>query len=130
MNIDTDKKPESVPCRRCGRMVRPEKSGKGGKWIMPPLKLCPNCTEIKTSNYNSISILQAPKVESFNELRSYLPFYIIDKTENKLVKECKTLDETSYIFNDYKIQRPNSDVFVLDLQSREFTKHFVDNNSS
>jgi hypothetical protein len=122
-----NEKPNALPCRRCGRMVRSEKDGRGGKWRIPPLKLCPNCTEIKTGNYARIKILKAPKVQSFKELRSYLPFYIIDKIENKLIKECKKLDEISYLFHDYKIQRPTSDVFVLDTQSRNFTNYFIDN---
>ena len=66
-------------------------------------------------------------LEEYKELRSYLPFYIIDKIENKLIKECKKLDEISYLFHDYKIQRPTSDVFVLDTQSRNFTNYFIDN---
>jgi hypothetical protein len=69
-----NEKPNALPCRRCGRMVRSEKDGRGGKWRIPPLKLCPNCTD-----------------------------------------------------HDYKIQRPTSDVFVLDTQSRNFTNYFIDN---
>jgi hypothetical protein len=121
----TTERPPYKECEVCERkMVAPEK-GPGGRWTVPPKKVCNNCTSFLNKVFKYMNANRRILIKTKKEEVAVFPLLIINIPKSELIGTYHNFESIRNVLGKYREEIAKLNVKVIDRKYHDFTDYFL-----